>query len=217
MKCGAFFFILQQSNFSRSFRKMKLMCTSIRKNIIFLIFFYVSVLIHFQASPLSLSFEIRYLIVDNLATKPSSFNILVLKNFQCDCLGCFFFTILWSSERRFHVRVSLCDQVLIFRICILEWGPRNHFHCTQNFYIPGTFTNCSVFWIKFIGRIYGIHSRMTTAWMEQSPGLYRGNEGKELHHRYGWMVQCRSQWSDCSRWCNMALRMVKGGSVQQTI
>ena len=58
---------------------------------------------------------------------------------------------------------------------------------------------------------------MTTAWMEQSPGLYRGNEGKELHHRYGWMVQCRSQWSDCSRWCNMALRMVKGGSVQQTI
>ena len=57
---------------------------------------------------------------------------------------------------------------------------------------------------------------MTTAWMEQSPGLYRGNEGKELHHRYGWMVQCRSQWSDCSRWCNMALKMVKGGSLQQT-
>ena len=50
-----------------------------------------------------------------------------------------------------------------------------------------------------------LQRRVTTAWMEQSPGLYRGNKGKELHHRSGWMVQCRSPWSDFSRWCNMAL------------
>ena len=63
--------------------------------------------------------------------------------------------------------------------------------------------------------ISGIQSRMTTDWINQSPGLYRAKRERELHHHYRWMVQHGRQIErlhkvvqhgrrvrDCIWWCN---------------
>jgi hypothetical protein len=43
---------------------------------------------------------------------------------------------------------------------------------------------------KCIVVVRELQSRMTTDWIKQSPGLYRGYEReRELHHHYRWMVQ----------------------------